>query len=51
LRRGDVIQQVNRQPVNNVAEFERAMKQAGDKSVLLLVNRNGHTSFVALAPQ
>jgi serine protease Do len=51
LRRGDVIQQVNRQPVNNVAEFERAMKQAGDKSSLLLVNRNGHTSFVALAAQ
>jgi serine protease Do len=51
LRRGDVIQQVNRQPVNNVAEFERTMKQAGDKSVVLLVNRNGHTSFVALAPQ
>jgi serine protease Do len=51
LRRGDVIQQVNRQPVKNVAEFQRAMKQAGDKSVLLLVNRNGHTSFVALAAQ
>src|SRR6266540_3435859 len=51
LRRGDVIQQVNRQPVNNVAEFERAMKQAGDKSAALLVNRNGHTSFVALAAQ
>jgi Do/DeqQ family serine protease len=49
LRRGDVIQQVNRRPVNNVAEFERAMKQAGDKSAVLLVNRNGHTSFVALA--
>jgi serine protease Do len=49
LRRGDMIQQVNRQPVNNVAEFQRAMKQAGEKSTLLLVNRNGHTSFVALA--
>jgi serine protease Do len=49
LRRGDVIQQVNRRPVNNVAEFERVMKQAGDKSAVLLVNRNGHTSFVALA--
>jgi S1-C subfamily serine protease len=51
LRRGDVIQQVNRQPVNNVAEFERAMKQAGDKSAVPLVNRNGHTSIVALAAQ
>ena len=51
LRRGDVIQQVNRQPVRNVAEFERAMKQAGDKSTLLLVNRNGHTSFIVIAAQ
>jgi serine protease Do len=51
LRRGDVIQQVNRQQVKNVAEFERAMKQAGDKSAVLLVNRNGHTSFVAIATQ
>jgi serine protease Do len=48
LRNGDVIQQVNRQPVKNLADFERAMKQAGDKSALLLVNRNGHTSFVVI---
>ncbi|MBO0858162.1 MAG: DegQ family serine endoprotease [Chloracidobacterium sp.] len=48
LRNGDVIQQVNRQPVKNVAEFERAMKQTSDKSALLLVNRNGHTSFVVI---
>jgi serine protease Do len=48
LRRGDVIQQVNRQPVNNVAEFERAMKQNSGKSAVLLVNRNGHTSFVVI---
>jgi serine protease Do len=48
LRRGDLIQQVNRQPVNNVAEFERAMKQNSGKSALLLVNRNGHTSFVVI---
>lgn len=51
LRRGDVIQQVNRQGVKNVAEFERAMKQSGDKSTLLLVNRNGHTSFIVIAAQ
>src|SRR5262245_32013549 len=51
LRQGDVIQQVNRQPVNNAAEFERAMRQAGDKSAALLVNRNGHTRFVVIAAQ
>lgn len=49
LRRGDVIEQVNRRPVKNAAEFEQAMKQSGNKSTLLLVNRNGHTSFVVIA--
>lgn len=48
LRRGDLIQQVNRQPVDNVAEFERLMKQGGGKPAVLLVNRNGHASFVAI---
>ena len=50
LRRGDLIQQVNRQPVNNVAEFERVMKQDAGKAAVLLVNRKGHTSFVAIKP-
>jgi serine protease Do len=49
LLRGDVIQQVNRQPVNNVAEFERAMRQAGDEAAVLLVSRDGHTSFAVIA--
>ncbi|HKX27243.1 MAG TPA: DegQ family serine endoprotease [Blastocatellia bacterium] len=49
LQRGDVIQGVNRKPVANVAEFERALKR--DQSNLLLVNRNGHTTFVVIAAQ
>ncbi len=50
LRQGDVIQQVNRQPVTGAADFQRQMKQAG-KSAVLLVNRDGHTSFVVLGMQ
>ena len=46
LRRGDVIQEVNRQPVRNTAEFERAIRSSKDKP-LLLVNRNGSTMFLA----
>lgn len=46
LRRGDVIQEVNHQPVRNVAEFEKAMKNGG-KDSLLLVNRRGNTLFLA----
>jgi len=41
-----VIQEVNHQPVKNVAEFEQAMKKAG-KDSLLLVNRRGNTLFLA----
>jgi serine protease Do len=51
LQRGDVIQRVNRKAVNNVAEFREAMKQAGQNSAVLLVNRGGRTSFVVIAAQ
>jgi serine protease Do len=47
LRKGDVIQQVNHQPVHNVADFEQAMHKAGNNEALLLVNRGGTTLFVA----
>ena len=35
LERGDVIQEVNHQPVKNVAQFEEAMKKAGPNPLLL----------------
>jgi serine protease Do len=47
LQKGDVIQQVNHQPVRNVAEFEQAMHKAGNNDALLLVNRGGTTLFIA----
>jgi serine protease Do len=46
LRRGDVIQEVNHQPVKNVAQLEEAVRKAG-KNPLLLVNRKGSTFFIA----
>lgn len=49
LQRGDVIQQVNRKPVTNVNEFKQALNTAAkDKPVLLLVNRQGSTLFLAI---
>jgi serine protease Do len=51
LRRGDVIQEVNRRPVTNTAEFERAVSRAGKSTVLLLVNRSGSTLFIAIEPR
>jgi S1-C subfamily serine protease len=55
LQRGDIIQQVNRKPVATVAEFNSAVRaSAGQRSVVLLVNRGGASVFVAIenrAPQ
>jgi serine protease Do len=46
LREGDVIQEVNHQPVKNISEFQNAVRKAGD-SPLLLVNRGGRTLYIA----
>src|SRR6202140_4551468 len=46
LRRGDVIQEVNHQPVKNVAQLEEAVLKAGNNP-LFLVNRKGTTLFLA----
>lgn len=48
LRRGDVIQEVNRKPVANVSDFQKAVGRAGNQPVLLLVNRDGNTLFVVV---
>ncbi len=51
LQRGDVIQEVNHKPVNNVDQFRAAMNAVGQKQpVLLLVNRHGTTAFAAIPP-
>jgi serine protease Do len=46
LRRGDVIQEVNRKPVQNKEQFDAAMRKSGENP-LLLVNRQGNTLFLA----
>jgi serine protease Do len=46
LRPGDIIQEVNHQPVKNVAQLEEAIRKAGNNP-LLLVNRKGSTLFLA----
>ncbi|HKD08686.1 MAG TPA: DegQ family serine endoprotease [Bryobacteraceae bacterium] len=49
LKQGDVIQQVNHQSVANVHDFSAAIgKSSKDDSVLLLVNRDGNTIFLAV---
>jgi serine protease Do len=49
LKPGDVIQQVNHQAVANTRDFSQALSKSGkDDSVLLLVNRDGNTIFLAV---
>ena len=50
LRRGDVIEEVNRHPVRDTASFQRAMRSLGNGAALLLVNRGGNTSYLAIEP-
>jgi serine protease Do len=51
LKRDDVIEEVNHHPVTTVAEFERAVREAGKQELVLLVNRNGQTSFMVVEPE
>jgi serine protease Do len=48
LQRGDVIQEVNRQEVTNLAGFREAVQAAGNDSVLLLVTSKGGSHFVVI---
>lgn len=51
LQRGDVIQEVNRKTVHNIAEYHRALTQGNNQAILLLVDRDGATRFVVVQPQ
>ena len=51
LQRGDVIQQINRKPVNSVDDYERLIREAGKEAVVLLVNRRGTTVFLVVQPE
>jgi serine protease Do len=51
LLRGDVIQEVNRQPVATVDQYNSAVKSAKGSEVLLLVNRAGVTHYLAISTE
>ena len=48
IEAGSIIVQVNRQDVNSVEEFEKAVKADDDGSVLLLVRTDQGSSFVVV---
>ena len=51
LRRGDVIEKVNRQTVTSAGEFEAAVQRTGAQSVLLRVRRAERAIFVLVKPR
>jgi serine protease Do len=51
VKPGDVIEQINRQPVSNVAEFEAIVGQLNsDRPVMVGLARNRQRSFVIIQP-
>jgi serine protease Do len=51
LARGDVIQEVNRQPIRSAADLSGAIDKAGNRPALLLINRRGNPAYVTVRPR
>ncbi len=46
IQAGDVIEQINRQPVRSPGDIESALRKSGNRPALLLIDRKGQTIFV-----
>jgi Do/DeqQ family serine protease len=46
IEAGDVIQEINRQPVTSAADVQKALGRSGGRPPLLLINRSGQTIYV-----
>ena len=51
VQQGDVLVEVNRQPVRTVAEVQGALQRSGSRPALLLVNRGGNTMYLTVKPR
>jgi serine protease Do len=50
IRAGDVIREVNRQPVKSIEDLRAAVRKSTDKPSLMLINRDGRDVFVTVKP-
>jgi len=48
IRQGDLIQEVNRQPVNTIVEFTAAVQRSGSRPALVLLKRRSAVIYVTL---
>ncbi|HWW76057.1 MAG TPA: PDZ domain-containing protein, partial [Pyrinomonadaceae bacterium] len=51
VQEGDVIEEVNRRPVRNVADLQAALQQTGTRPALLLVNRGDGSLYLPVRPR
>ncbi len=52
IKKGDVIQEIDRQRVGSLGEYNRKTAQLrADKTIALLVNRSGKKFYIALSPE
>jgi serine protease Do len=51
LREGDVIEEINRQPVANLSQFNAALQKAGRGSVLLRLRRADGGLYIVIKPR
>ena len=50
IQAGDIIQEVNRQPVKSVDDLKAALRKTSDKPTLVLIQRQGNDIFVTVKP-
>ena len=50
IQSGDLIREVNRQPVQSVEELRAAVKRSSDRPALVLVQRGDRSLFVTVKP-
>jgi serine protease Do len=49
IERGDIILEINRKKIENIADYKQALQEAQEKnSVLLLIKRDDSTRFVVI---
>lgn len=46
IQTGDVIEQINQQPVHSADDIQSVLRKSGNRPALLLINRKGQTIFV-----
>jgi serine protease Do len=51
LRRGDVIQQIDRKPVSSVADLTNEVSSNHTKPMLLLISRQGQVAYLTVRPR